>query len=174
MRRSCAALWLAASLVIASGSVLAADEASPTVAPAVAAVDTPRAAPPLLSARVIPAPVQPAIAAPDSTGSLLRTVSGLAAVLALLALCLWGMKRLGGSRLSAGSVVKVVGGVSVGNRERVMVLEVAGEWIVIGVAPGHVSTLAQMPRQVQPAPAQLDAPGFSAWLKQSIEKRHAK
>lgn len=88
-------------------------------------------------------------------------------------LCLWAMKRMGGGRLPSGSVIKVIGGVSVGNRERVMVLEVADEWIVIGVAPGHVSTLAQMPRQVQATPAQPDAPGFSAWLKQSIEKRHA-
>jgi len=142
----------------------------------VAVIDTPRATPPLLSARVIPTPVPQlaAIAAPDAAGSLLRTVSGLAAVLALLALCLWGMKRLGGGRLASGSVVKVIGGVSVGNRERVMVLEVADEWIVIGVAPGQVSTLAQMPRQAQATPAQPDAPGFAAWLKHSIEKRHAK
>lgn len=139
-------------------------------------VDAPRAAPSLSSARVIPAPATPAatISAASATGSLLRTIFGLAAVLGLLALCLWGMKRMGGGRLSTGSVVKVVGGVSVGSRERVMVLEVAGEWIVIGVAPGHVSTLAQMPRQAENSPAQPDAPGFSAWLKQSIEKRHAK
>lgn len=83
------------------------------------------------------------------------------------------MKRLGSGRLSPGSVVKIIGGVSVGNRERVMVLEVADEWIVIGVAPGQVITLTQMPRQAHATPAQPDAPGFSAGLKKSIEKRHA-
>lgn len=159
---------------IASGSILAAEGFSPTAAPSLA-VEAPRPAPSPVSARVIPASVPPAPAAvPDATGSLLRTVSGLAAVLGLLVLCLWGMKRVGGGRMSSGSVVKVIGGVSVGNRERVMVLEVGDEWIVIGVAPGQVNSLAQMPRQAEATPAQPDAPGFAAWLKHSIEKRHAK
>jgi len=101
-------------------------------------------------------------------------VFGLLVVLGLLAGALYFLKRMGGGRFAPGSVVKIVGGVSVGNRERVMVVEVADQWIVIGVAPGQVSTLASMPRQDQPAAqAANGAPNFSAWLKQTIEKRNA-
>ena len=111
---------------------------------------------------------------PGSAGSLLQVIFGLMVVLGLLAGALWFLKRMGGGRFAPGSVVKIVGGVSVGNRERVMVVEVADQWIVIGVAPGQVSTLATLPRQdqptAQPAPG---APNFSAWLKQTIEKRTA-
>ena len=115
-----------------------------------------------------------ATTAPSSAGSLLQVVFGLLVVLGLLAGALWFLKRMGGGRFAPGSVVKIVGGVSVGNRERVMVVEVADQWIVIGVAPGQVSTLASMPRQEQPAAqAAPGAPNFSAWLKQTIEKRNA-
>ncbi|HAN55494.1 MAG TPA: flagellar assembly protein FliO, partial [Betaproteobacteria bacterium] len=70
--------------------------------------------------------------------------------------------------------VRVVGGVSVGGRERVLIVEVADQWIVVGVAPGRVNALATMPRQendvLTTAPA---AQNFSSWLKQTMEKRNA-
>jgi flagellar protein FliO/FliZ len=83
------------------------------------------------------------------------------------------LKRVGGGRLAAGSAVKVLGGVSVSKSERVMGVVVADQWIVIGVAPGQVTTLASMPRQEQQAhDAVSGAPNFSAWLKQTVERRN--
>lgn len=182
---------LALSLALAAGAVSAAepDLAAPQsqAAPAAQAAQPAPAAQapaPAAAAPVAVAPAAPAAAtaatpavattAPSSAGSLLQVVFGLLVVLGLLAGALWFLKRMGGGRFAPGSVVKIVGGVSVGNRERVMVVEVADQWIVIGVAPGQVSTLASMPRQEQPAAqAAPGAPNFSAWLKQTIEKRNA-
>jgi len=72
---------------------------------------------------------------PGFAGGLVQLMFELITVLALLAGALWAVKRMGGRRLAAGSLVNVIGGVSVGSRERVMVVEVADQWIVIGVAP---------------------------------------
>jgi flagellar protein FliO/FliZ len=162
------------SLALVAGSVSAADIETAVPAPpapvATPATTRPAAAP----AVVAPATPAPATAAPSSAGGLLQVVFGLLVVLGLLAAALWFLKRMGGGRFAPGSVVKIIGGVSVGNRERVMVVEVADQWIVIGVAPGRVSTLASMPRQDAPAAqAAAGAPNFSAWLKQTIEKRNA-
>ena len=164
------------SLALLAGMASAADnEAAPQPAAPVAAA-APAAAPAEVPAAARPAVQAPVAAgsAPGSTGSLLQVIFGLLVVLGLLAGALWFLKRMGGGRFAPGSVVKIVGGVSVGNRERVMVVEVADQWIVIGVAPGQVSTLATLPRQdqptAQPAPG---VPNFSAWLKQTIEKRNA-
>lgn len=79
------------------------------------------------------------------TGSILKMVMGLAVVLAVMAVISWLVKRLlpnaaGGQH----SVVKMVGGVSVGSRERVVVLEVAGRWLVVGVAQGQVNAIANL------------------------------
>ena len=78
------------------------------------------------------------------TGGVLKMVIGLAVVLAVMALITWILKRVVPGVGSKQSVVRIVGGVSVGSRERVVVLEVAGRWIVVGVAAGQVSSLANL------------------------------
>ena len=166
---------LTLSLALAAGAAMAQEAATPApVAVQPAPAQAPAASPAPAAAAQAPA-ASTVTSAPSSAGSLLQVIFGLIVVLGLLAGALWVLKRVGGGRLAAGSVVKIVGGVSVGNRERVMVVEVADQWIVIGVAPGQVSKLADMPRQEQQqgAGALPGAPNFSAWLKQTIEKRNA-
>ncbi|MFC7514200.1 flagellar biosynthetic protein FliO [Herbaspirillum sp. GCM10030257] len=113
--------------------------------------------------------------APASVGSLFQVFFGLIVVLALMAGAAWLIRRLGVSKIVSVSAVKIVGGVSVGSRERILVVEVADQWIVVGVAPGRVNALSTMSRQ-EIATESLAVPGannFSAWLKQTIEKRNA-
>ena len=106
---------------------------------------------------------------------LFKVLLGLIIVLAAMAGVLWLIKRSGLGPAQGGGVIKVVGGVSVGNRERVLVLEVADQWIVVGVAPGQVTSIANLPRQEQIAPevTTLPANQFASWLKQKIDKRNA-
>ena len=112
---------------------------------------------------------------PSMALDLFKVLFGLVVVLGAMAAVLWLLKRAGVGRAQAGGVVKVVGGVSVGNRERVLVLEIADQWVVVGVAPGRVSALANLPRQEQPAPTEAPLPDnqFATWLKQKIDKRNA-
>ena len=113
---------------------------------------------------------------PASAGSLLQVLLGLCLVLGVMAAAAWALKRFGAARLSSGAPVRIIGGVAVGSRERIMVVEVADQWIVVGVAPGRVNTLSTMPRQespVQPHTASSPA-GFSAWLRQAAEKRNTR
>src|SRR5450830_399046 len=83
---------------------------------------------------------QPAAVASSATGSVFTMLLGLVAVLALMVSLGWLFKGAGSN-----AVAKIIGGVSVGTRERVLVVEVADQWIVVGVAPGRVNTLATMP-----------------------------
>lgn len=109
-----------------------------------------------------------------SSSSYLSMVAGLLLVLALMAAIAWFMKRAGlGNHMQASAAATIIGGVSVGNRERVVVIEVGELWIVVGVAPGSVNALASMPKQASAVVNPTTAPtGFAAWLKQSMEKRH--
>jgi len=81
---------------------------------------------------------------PVSEGSPLKVVFGLLVVLATIAALAWAMKKLSNTKMGAQSLVRIVGGVSVGSRERVVVVEVAGRWIVVGVAPGRVNGIANL------------------------------
>ncbi len=99
---------------------------------------------------------------------------GLIAVLAVMAGVAWLFKRFGlANSMGGNAVAKVVGGVSVGTRERVMVVEVGEQWIVVGVAPGRVNALATLPRQegVADRPA-ASGPAFATWLKHTMDKRN--
>lgn len=121
-----------------------------------------------------------------SGGLLLQVLSGLGTVLALLAATAWALRRFGVKRGHAASPLKIIGGISVGTRERVMLLEVADQWIVIGVAPGQVNTLSTMPKQQgltgddgsstqeNPDRSQTQGIPFANWLRQTIERRHGK
>ena len=119
---------------------------------------------------------------PPSTlgaGSMLQFGLGLAIVLGLIVAAGWFMKRFSLGP-SASGILKVVAGTSVGQRERVVLVEVGETWMVLGVAPGRVNALHTMPRgQIASAPTQGGTPvpapaAFAAWLKDTMEKRRGK
>jgi flagellar protein FliO/FliZ len=95
----------------------------------------------------------------------------LIAVLALIVASLWLLKHLTAPRGQAAGLMRVVAGQSVGTRERVVILEVGSTWLVLGVAPGRVSALAEVPRQE--LPPSTEAKDFADRLKQMIGRRHA-
>ena len=120
----------------------------------------------------------PLAAASSSAGSLLQTILALSFVLALLIGMAWFMKRYGPKTAGNGAALRVLGTLSLGGRERVMLIEAAGQWIVVGAAPGRVNLLCTLERQpgAEPALPQngLVSGTFAEWLRQTIEKRNGK
>lgn len=112
-------------------------------------------------------------AVPDAGGSIGQMLLGLAAVLAMLVGSLWLLKRLTLPRGPSAGLMRVVAGTVVGPRERVVLLEVGSSWLVLGVAPGAVSMLAEVPRQdMPPGPTGETGKDFAHWLKRITERRH--
>ncbi|MBE7459250.1 MAG: flagellar biosynthetic protein FliO [Zoogloeaceae bacterium] len=113
-------------------------------------------------------------AVPDAGASLFQVFFGLGVVLATLVGGLWLLKRVSAPRGGAAGALRVIAGTSVGPRERVVLLEVEDTWLVVGVAPGQVNTLHQMPKgTLAAAPAAPAGKDFGAWLRQITERRHA-
>lgn len=99
-------------------------------------------------------PTVPA-AAPETAPShaaagLLQAGFGLALVLALIFLCAWAVRRFGLQPGGSNRLLKVVSSVMVGQRERVVVVEIGDSWLVLGVAAGQVRTLHTMAAQERP------------------------
>lgn len=80
------------------------------------------------------------------TAAVVQMLGALGLVLAALFGALWLLRRLSGGRLAGGSPFRTVGGVAVGSRERVVLLEIGEHWLVVGVAPGSVTGIATLPR----------------------------
>ena len=82
--------------------------------------------------------------------SALHTAGGLAVVIALILGVAWllrGAQRFG---LRGHGLLRIVASQALGTRERVVVVELADTWLVLGVAPGQVARLARLPRAQLP------------------------
>lgn len=112
-----------------------------------------------------------------STGGVMQIIFSLILVLAAVAVVAWIMKRINLPQAGAASLLKVISGVAVGPRERVVLMEVNDTWLIVGVAPGQVRTLHTMPKGSLPSGTAHHnaAPDgkFQMWLKQMVEKRNA-
>jgi flagellar protein FliO/FliZ len=137
---------------------------------------------PLFRALLATPALLPAVACAQNTppsadlgGSLVQLVLGLAAVIALLFASLWLLKRLSAPRGEAAGLLRVVAGTAVGPRERVVIVEVGGTWMVLGVAPGQVSALAEIPRLNLPQATQSSTGGdLPGWMRRLFDRPHAR
>ena len=101
-------------------------------------------------------------------------------VLLIAAALAWLAKRYG-PKIAGGGNLRMVGSLNIGGRERIMVVEVGDQWIVVGASPGRINALATMPKQEAGVQSTATLAGhgpsatsFSDWLKQTIDKRNAK
>ncbi|SPB14078.1 flagellar biosynthesis protein, FliO [Caballeronia novacaledonica] len=78
-------------------------------------------------------------------GAVLQTLVGLVVVIGFVFGCAWLARKFGYQGGKRGGLVKVVGGASLGNKERVAVVEVGDTWLVLGAGPGNVRLLHTMP-----------------------------
>ena len=85
---------------------------------------------------------------------LLQAVLGLAVVIGLIFLCAWAARRLGLQKPNSGKLIKIVASSAIGQRERIVVVEIGGTWLTLGVTPGQIQSLHTMPAQELPASAE--------------------
>jgi flagellar protein FliO/FliZ len=78
---------------------------------------------------------------PMSSTALIETLLGLGTVLAIIVLLAWLIRRTGRFQGSANGEIKMVAVLSLGTRERAVLLEVCGERILVGVTPQQIRTL---------------------------------
>ena len=76
-----------------------------------------------------------------STEGMLKMVAGLLLVLAIIAAIVWILKRFALHPGPASGAIKIIASAAVGQRERIVLVEVENTRLVLGVAPGRVNTL---------------------------------
>jgi flagellar protein FliO/FliZ len=76
-----------------------------------------------------------------ASGDIAAWGAGLLIVLSVFFLCAWGVRRLSGLTVSGAEKMRVVGGLSLGMREKVILLQVGRKQLVLGVTPGRIETL---------------------------------
>lgn len=110
---------------------------------------------------------------PSNAGALFQVVLGLLVVLALIYALFWLLRRYAPTQTGAQGALKVVGGLMLGPREKLVVVEIGETWLLLGVGTGEVRTLHTMPKPagyVAPAPGEA-LPGFAGMLGEILRRR---
>ena len=118
---------------------------------------------------------------------MLQVTFGLLLVLAMIAGLAWAVAKLGRFKPMANATLRLVASVSVGPRERVAVVEVGGQWLVVGDAPGRVNLLDKTTPQAAGSvslagmggsaaegtsmPPLPPLPPFAAWLQRALSRK---
>ena len=89
----------------------------------------------------MPGDMQKQTARTVASGDIAMWGIGLLIVLSVFFLCVWGVRKLNGLTVSGAEKMRVVGGLSLGLREKVILLQVGKKQLILGVTPGRIETL---------------------------------
>ncbi|MFJ4430065.1 flagellar biosynthetic protein FliO [Pseudomonas sp. NPDC089395] len=118
------------------------------------------------------APATPPAAAPGSLGGqLVQMVLGLLLVVGLIFFLAWALRRMQGAAPKGGQVIEVVGSRAIGPRDRLLLVQVGKEQILIGHTPGSIEALHVLAEPVEvPASARQATPEFAQRLMELMGK----
>lgn len=111
----------------------------------------------------------------DSIGLLMmgKTAASLLLVVAIILACAWLLKRIGPNRRAGTQHLRVVASTPVGQRERVVIVEVADRWLVLGVGGGQVTRLDTLEPPATPDAAPPGPPlagSFASRFAQALKQ----
>lgn len=98
---------------------------------------------------------------------------GLTAVIGLVFALAWLARRLGVNGQSHSPLLRHIAALSVGSRERVLIVEAGEQWLVLGVTAHSIRTLHVLPKGTTPEVPALRLPGGFAALLQKAGGKHA-
>jgi len=103
-----------------------------------------------------------------------KTAAALALVIVLILLCAALLRRWSNRHARQGVRLQVVGSTAVGNRERVVIVDVEGTWLVLGVGSGQVSKLHELPAPPEPdGGSGATAEPFAQRFAQALKRQHS-
>jgi len=117
-------------------------------------------------------PVTPPPGTPGSLGGqLAQMVFGLLLVVGLIFFLAWLLRRMQGAAPKGGQVIEIVGSRALGPRDRLLLVQVGKEQILIGHTPGSIEALHVMVEPVEVAASARQAtPEFAQRLMELMGK----
>ncbi|TJY62846.1 flagellar biosynthetic protein FliO [Sinimarinibacterium sp. CAU 1509] len=110
-------------------------------------------------------------AAVGSASSAIGMIGSLVIVLLVIFALAYLVRRLQSTPLARGALMRVHGGIQLGTKERVVILEAGGQQFLVGVASGSVNLLHTFEQPVVQASApQTVAPAFAEKLNQLLRR----
>ncbi|MBW0146753.1 flagellar biosynthetic protein FliO [Marinobacter arenosus] len=96
---------------------------------------------PVFAEEAVKAEQSAPVRAPDTMGTLVSLGIGLLAVIAIIYGCAWIIRRMNGMTGMNNNAIKVVSVMALGARERLVLIEVGGQQMLLGITPSTIRTL---------------------------------
>jgi flagellar protein FliO/FliZ len=129
--------------------------------------------------RPFAAPATVTSAPPSGIASLGQVTLSLGLVLAVIFVAAWLLRRVRGLGKGATGALDIIADLPVGQKERAVLIRVGNQQVLIGVAPGRVTTLHVLAEPVSVAPPSTsptgvpgspERPNFKSLLMKSLGK----
>jgi len=114
-------------------------------------------------------------ATPVPTSLLGSMLLALLAVLALIMILAWLVKRFPGSALHCHNQIKMIAHLNLGQRERLLVIEVGDQQLLLGITNQHINCLHILPEPLLTSSAYSAPvlPQFAHFMRQKTSKNSA-
>ena len=103
-------------------------------------------------------------------GQLTQLVLGLLLVVGLIFVLAWLMRRVQRVGPGNGQVIEVIGSRALGTRDRLVLVQVGEEQILLGITPGRITPLHVLKTPVNVAQTQAATPEFAQRLMELLGK----
>lgn len=114
-----------------------------------------------------------AAGAPGTLSTLVSLGLGLLAVIAIIYGCAWLIRRMTGMTGMNNNAIKVVSVMALGARERIAVVDVAGQQLLLGITPGTIRTLHVFEEPVVSVGGRAPSGEFARKLQSLMNKPQA-
>lgn len=105
----------------------------------------------------------------DAAAYLAQLIGGLALVVGAIVILGWVLRRTQGGLNRGSQAIEIVAARSVGTRERLMLIQVGNEQVLVGVAPSGMRTLHTLAQPL--AAEEVENVDFSSALKRAVTRR---
>lgn len=110
---------------------------------------------------------------PMAAANMLQLTFGLLVVLGLVFAVAWLLRRFNRWQVTADGQMKILGGLSVGTRERVLLIEVGETQLLVGVSPGRIQTLHVLDQPLATPASAPASSGFAERLQTALRQGKA-
>lgn len=105
-----------------------------------------------------------------SNGELMRVLVGLLVVVAVIVLLSWLLRRLNGAKFANANGFKIISCMSLGAREKIMLVRVGQRILLLGVTSGSINTLHDFGEELPTSFSTHSKTSFSDFLKTALGK----
>lgn len=87
----------------------------------------------------------------NSLATVINIFATLGVVIAVILLFAWIFKRIGYNQQSPNGLIKIISGLMLSPKEKIILIEVADQWVLVGITSGVMETLHAFPKTTDPA-----------------------